>query len=44
LIHADGGELSEPGIASRLHVWPVLLGGVGGLFFRGRFRAFFTWS
>ncbi len=35
LIGPYVGELVEPRLPCRLHVGPVLLGGVGGLFFRG---------
>jgi hypothetical protein len=38
LIHPHVRELLKPALALRLHVGPVLLGGVRGLFFRGRPR------
>src|SRR5205823_3632122 len=37
LVHPHVGEPGEPGVARCLHVRAVLLGGVGGLFFRGSF-------
>src|SRR5439155_4917540 len=37
LIHTHVGELLKPVVARQLHVGPILLGGMRGLFFRGRF-------